>query len=87
MPDVAVQVDRRMPIAQDAGSASRQRRKFSGLQSLENSQNAERISIFRQRVSIATADPQRGNAGNFSGNRGKSPGGRVLWGIPKTLEF
>jgi hypothetical protein len=42
----------RSPTAspQIAGSALRPTAKFSGLQSLENSQNGERISIFREPV-------------------------------------
>jgi hypothetical protein len=35
----------RTPVARKVGSAARSRRKFSALQNLENSQNAERISI------------------------------------------
>ena len=38
----------RAPVARNKGSASRPRGKFSSLQILENSQNAERISILRE---------------------------------------
>ena len=40
----------RTPVARMMGSAARSRRKFSALQSLENSQNAERIAILREPV-------------------------------------
>jgi hypothetical protein len=46
--DVVVSTDRQTPAAQNVGSASRPRRKFSALQSIENSQNAEGISILRE---------------------------------------
>jgi len=49
--------DRQTPVAQNSGSASRPRRKFSGLQSLENSQNGERISILREPVPRAGGSP------------------------------
>jgi hypothetical protein len=38
------------PVARKMGAAARSRRKFSALQSLENSQNAERIAILREPV-------------------------------------
>src|SRR5271163_4940472 len=38
----------RAPVARNKGSASRPRGKFSSLQILENSQNAEKISILRE---------------------------------------
>jgi len=50
MREVVVRTDRQPPVAQIAGSTSRPTAKFSGLQSLENSQNGERISIFREPV-------------------------------------
>src|SRR5271155_605358 len=40
----------RAPVARSKGSASRLRGKFSSSQILENSQNAERISILREPV-------------------------------------
>jgi hypothetical protein len=40
----------RAPVARSKGSASRLRGKFSSLQILENSQNAEGISILRETV-------------------------------------
>ena len=40
----------RAPVARNKGSTSRLRGKFSSLQILENSQNAERISILRETV-------------------------------------
>jgi hypothetical protein len=48
MRDVVVSANGRTPVAQNAWSASRPRRKFSALQSIENSQNGERISILRE---------------------------------------
>jgi hypothetical protein len=52
-----VVVSGRSPAAQNVGSASRPRRKFSGLQSLENSQNAESISILREADAWAGGTP------------------------------
>ena len=48
--DVVVSGRGLTPVARKMGSAARSRRKFSALQSLENSQNAERIAILREPV-------------------------------------
>jgi hypothetical protein len=48
----------RTPVARMMGSAARTRRKFSALQSLEKSQNAERISILREPVPRAGERPR-----------------------------
>jgi hypothetical protein len=48
--DVVVSGRGRAPVARNKGSTSRLRGKFSSLQILENSQNAERTSILRETV-------------------------------------
>jgi hypothetical protein len=50
MRNVLVSGGRRTPVARKPVSALRPTAKFSALQSLENAQNAERISILRERV-------------------------------------
>jgi hypothetical protein len=80
MRDVVVPADR--PAAQNAGSASRPRRKFSALQSIENSQNGEGISILREAVPWAGGTPcvkEEGAKRGWRGSRaGRSrPGSRV----------
>ena len=72
----------RSPAAQNAGSASRSTQKFSALQSLGNSQNAERISILREAVPWAGGTPGAKEEGATRGQRGSragrsQPGSRV----------
>ena len=50
--NVVVSGRRRTPLVRKPTSASRPRGKFSALQSVENAQNAERISILREPVPI-----------------------------------
>jgi hypothetical protein len=57
MRGVIVSTDRQTPVAQNLGSALRPRRKFSALQSVENSQNGEGISILREAVPGAGGTP------------------------------
>jgi hypothetical protein len=72
----------RTPVARKVGSAARSRGKFSALQSVENSQNAERISILREPVLRAGGTPGAKEKGATRGQRGSRagrsrPGSRV----------
>jgi hypothetical protein len=60
----------RTPLAGKMGSAARPRRKFSALQSVENSQNAERISILREALAWAGGTPGAKEEGATCGQRG-----------------
>ena len=53
----------RTPVARMMGSAARSRRKFSALQSLENSQNAERIAIFARARSMGRLNAPKHRGG------------------------
>jgi hypothetical protein len=82
MRGVVVLADRQTPVTQNSGSALRSRRKFSALQSIENSQNGERISILREAVPRAGGTPGAKEEGATRGWRasraGRSrPGSRV----------
>jgi hypothetical protein len=65
----------RTPVAWMMGSAARSRRKFSALQSLENSQNAERTAILRELVPRALNAPNTQEEGATRGWRGSRAGG------------
>jgi len=80
--DVVASGPGRTPVARKVGSAARSRGKFSALQSVENSQNAERISILREPVLRAGGTPGAKEEGATRGQRGSRagrsrPGSRV----------
>jgi hypothetical protein len=82
MRDVVASADGRTPVARKIGSAARSRRKFSASQSLENSQNAEGISILREAVPWAGGTPgakEEGATHGWYGSRAgcSRPGSRV----------
>ena len=77
---VVVSGRRRTPVARKTASASRPRRKFSALQSLENAQNAEKISLLRKPVPIGR---QNGLAPTGKARRAAgagAPSERKVWG-------
>jgi len=75
MRDFVVSGRRQTPAAQNAESALRPRRKFSGLQSIEDSQNGERISILRKAVPWAGGTPGAKEKGATHGGRASRVGG------------
>jgi hypothetical protein len=84
-----VVVSGRSPAAQNAGSALRSRRKFFALQSIENSQNGEGISILREAVPWAGGTPGAKEKGATRGWRasraGRSRLGPRVGGDPEPI--
>jgi hypothetical protein len=72
MGNVVVSGRRRTPLARQPASASRPRGKFFALQSLENAQNAERISLLRKPVPIGRQNglAPTGKARRAAGGKG-----------------
>ena len=89
MRDVVASGRGRTPVARKMGSASRPRRKFSALQSIENSQNGERISILREAVPWAGGTPGAKEKGATRGWRasraGRSRPGSRVGGDPEPI--
>ena len=70
MRDVVASGHGRAPVGRKKGSVARPRGKFSALQSIENSQNGERISILREHLPRAGGTPRTKEDGATRGWRG-----------------